>query len=482
MTMAARTLALDADTPLRPEVCGAILAERASKHTLPVAVRRAMRGLEGAAVAQYRDPRAGQSDGIYVPGWLRRDEVTGELLAPGRRQVWDDASPNIAVAVPWSGRGDPCGDRWGWRAARYQLLCGIDCAVDQFAGFGYVMRVSDGYRACDVVGAMHDTWRLQGFAPREVVVEGGSWQSARALAFFKAAGVRTIDAKGRPNQKLIEGYFNRLWTALSIYLPGRGQIGRYRGEMRREALAWESVRSGARDPRSCFPTLQEFLAALRKAVDYLQQETVESRVYGRWVPREAYAGAAANGQPLPGGLEAFALPVAEERKILRSGMVSVAAETPFEGLRHTYMFAAREAWRYDGAPVIVRFDPRTAAERGARIELARAWKDFAAGTVVAEAAPCVSPAPDFLAPTGFYGARRAANGEKRSSLAAVRTVVAAYDTRGEIAMRQRQDDGAVAAAVGGATPAEPRLPPRRRAPERTEEEWAALEARAGLIA
>ncbi len=501
MTMAARTLAMEslgssnvrecgsaeggagipACAGLRPETAAAILAPRSSKHQLPVAVRRAMRGLEGAVAARYRDPRAGQSDGIYVPGWLRRDEETGLLLEPGRRQVWDDASPNVAVAVPWAGRGDPCGDRWGWRAARYQLLCGIDCATEKFAGFGYVMRTSDGYRACDVAGVMHDVWRLQGFAPREVVVEGGSWQSAKALAFYDAAGVRVIDAKGRPNQKLIEGYLNRLWTAMSIYLPARGQIGRYRGEMRREALAWESVRSGARDPRECFPTLEEFLAALRQAVAYLDAETVESRVYGRWVPAAAYAGAEANGQPLPAGLEAYALPVAAERRVLRDGMVRVAAETPFEGLMHTYAFASREAWRYGGAPVIVRFDPRTAAERGARIELARPWKDFAAGTVIDAAAPCISPAPDFVGSLGFADRRQAAGAEKRGSLAAVRTVVAAYDRRGEIAMRQRQDDGAVAAAVRGATPAEPR-PPRRRAPERSEAEWAELEAQAGLIA
>ena len=499
MTMAARTLAMEsrgsskdrecgsaeggagipACAGLRPETAEAILAPRASKHQLLTPVRRAMRGLEGAVTARYRDPRAGQSDGIYVPGWLRRDEETGRMLLPGERQVWDDASPNVAVAVPWAGRGDPCGDRWGWRAARYQLLCGIDCATDMFVGYGYVMRTSDGYRACDVAGVMHDTWRLQGFAPKQVVVEGGSWQSAKSLAFYKAAGVRVIDAKGRPNQKLIEGYFNKLWTAMSIYLPGRGQIGRYRGEMRREALAWESVRSGARDPRACFPTLEEFLEALRQAVDYLQRETVESRVYGHWVPREAYAGAEANGQPLPAGLDAYALPVAAERRVLRDGMVAVSAETPFEGLRHTYAFASREGWRYGGAPVIVRFDPRTAAERGARIELARAWKDFAAGTVIDAAAPCISPVPDFIAPMGFADRRRAAGAVKRGSLAAVRTVVAAYDGRGEIAMRQRRDDGAVSAALRGATPAEPK---RRRAPERSEAEWAELEAQAGLIA
>ena len=129
----------------------------------------------------------------------------------------------------------------------------------------------------------------------------------------------------------------------------------------------------------------------------------------------------------------------------------------------------------------VRFDPRTASERGARIELAAAWKDFPAGLVIDTAAPCVSPVPDFLAPTGFHDARQVANTEKRASQAAVRTVVAAYDQRGEIAMRVAEDDGAQAASIRGATPGTPKAP-RRIVPERTEAEWAELEAQAGLIA
>lgn len=449
MTMAARIAARDPDNCLRPETRAAILAERCSKHHLPAEVRRAMREVAPTVVARYRDNREGQNNGIYVPGWLRRDEETGRLLLPGERQVWDDASVNVAVAVPWAGRGDKAGDRWGWRAARYQLLAGIDCATDFFCGFGYVMRTSDGYRACDVANVMHRVWRQQGFMPKKVVLEGGSWQAKPTLDFLRTAGVGVVSAKGRPNQKLVENYFNRLWTALSIFLPGYGQIGRYRGEMRRENLNWMKVLSGSVDPRRHFPTLKTFLTALNQAVEYLRWERVESKIYGTWSPQDLYQGAEANGLKLVDGLERYALPVVARRQLRRGGMVFVTAETQMEGLRHEYAFATRDGWRFDGAPVTVRFDPATAAARGAVIELAAAWRDQRAGTVVDAAAPCVSAPPDFLSPSGIFDLRGAGRREQRANRAAVRTVVTAYDTRGPIATRLEDGEETGFALRGG---------------------------------
>ena len=483
MTMAARIAAHDPATCLRPETRAAILAERSSKHHLPVEVRRAMREVSPVAVARYRDPREGQNNGIYVPGWLRRDEETGRLLLPGERQVWDDASVNVAVAVPWAGRGDRAGDRWGWRAARYQLLAGIDCATDFFCGFGYVMRTSDGYRACDVANVMHEVWRQQGYMPKKVVLEGGSWQAKPTMDFLRTAGVGVVDAKGRPNQKLVENYFNRLWTALSIFLPGYGQIGRYRGEMRKENLNWMKVLSGSADPRKHFPTLKQFLEALNKAVAYLRWEKVESRIYGTWSPEELYQGAAANGLPLVEGLERYAMPVAARRTLRRGGMVFVTAETQLEGLRHEYAFATRDGWKYDGAPVVVRFDPVTAAARGASIELAQAWRDFRAGTVIDGAAPCVSAPPDFVNDAGLFDLRGAGRHEQRANRAAVRTVVTAYDTRG--AIRTRLDDGAATGwGLRGGVPAAAEAPEAAEEcdSKRTTARLAALEAEERMLA
>lgn len=471
MTMAARIAARDPDNCLRPETRAAILAERCSKHHLPVEVRRAMREVAPAVTARYRDNREGQNNGIYVPGWLRRDEETGRLLLPGERQVWDDASVNVAVAVPWAGRGDRAGDRWGWRAARYQLLAGIDCATDFFCGFGYVMRTSDGYRACDVANVMHRVWQQQGYMPRRVVLEGGSWQAKPTVDFLRTAGVGVVSAKGRPNQKLVENYFNRLWTALSIFLPAYGQIGRYRGEMRRENLNWMKVQSGSADPRRYFPTLRQFLDALNRAVAYLRWERVESKIYGTWSPEELYKGAEANGLPLVEGLERYALPVAAKRTLRRGGMAFVTAETQLEGLRHEYAFATREGWRYDGAGVVVRFDPATAAARGASIELAEGWRGMRAGTVVDAAAPCVSAPPDFLSDAGLFDLRGAGRREQRASRAAVRTVVTAYDARGPVAARL--DEGGRAAGLGFRGGLPPEVDGGRQLPPQPERNGAA---------
>jgi hypothetical protein len=491
MTAAARWCARSEDTPLGDAARDAILKPRASKHALPVEVRRAMRGLEGAAVLAVRNPRDAAQSAAYVPGRLRRDEETGRMLLPGERQVWDDASVNVGVVVPWQGAGDACSAKFGVRVARFQLLAGIDCATDFFCGFGYVLRISDGYRSCDVAGTMRRVWAQQGFMPRACVLEGGSWQSKNTLEFLAAAGVGVVSAKGRPNQKLIEGYFSRLWTALSLELPGRGQIGRYRNEMAKENLDWAACREGRRDPRGLFPALPEFLAALDRAIRNLNSETLESRTYrDAWVPAERYAeGIGAQGlkdartQVRADGFARFAMPVRAERQLRRGGMAFVTAETAFEGLRHEYAFAARDGFRFDGAPAVIRFDPLD-AEAGADIRLARAWHDWPEGQIIDAAAPCVSAAPDFCAPFGILDTRSAARAAKRQSRASISAIVAAYDPRGRIATVCDTAKGP-SLAIRAITPAALR-PEAAEAPADdgawSEPDWAARDRAAGLTA
>ena len=70
-------------------------------------------------------------------------------------------------------------------------------------GYAFVVHGNDAYGAADVVRALHSVWQGHGRMPKQVVMEGGSWQAHRTLRFLEAAGVRLISAKGRPNQKLI---------------------------------------------------------------------------------------------------------------------------------------------------------------------------------------------------------------------------------------------------------------------------------------
>lgn len=351
-------------------------------------------------------------------------------------------SVNVGVVVPWARVGDPCADRWGCRVARFQLLLGIDCATDMCVGYHYVMRQSDAYGAADVVQAFDATWHLAGGAPKEVVIEGGAWQAKRTLDYLAAAGVTPISAKGRPNQKLVEGYFNRLWTCLSLTLPPTGQVGRFRGEMVAENADWRRARQGAIDPRTRFPTLTEFLSALDKAIAYLNAERIESRAYGAWVPAEAYA--KARLQSLPEGLERYALPVREVRTLRRQGLVAIRATSPL-GWPHTYHFAVEDGWRYDGAQVAVAFDPANPA-RGAVVTLEKPFRDTPAGTLLDPAATLLNAAPTIMRTllgweVGEVGRIDEAKAAKRRAMATVAAQTAAFDARGVKARTARDNSG-----------------------------------------
>ena len=110
MTMAARWSAKNPESPLSDETRAAILKPRASKHTLPVEVRRACRASVAEVVRYRQGSKAGLSDGIYTPGWLRMADDGSRRLVPGERQVWDDASVNVGRGgAVGAGRG--CDER-----------------------------------------------------------------------------------------------------------------------------------------------------------------------------------------------------------------------------------------------------------------------------------------------------------------------------------------------------------------------------------
>lgn len=482
LTAAARFAAKDATSPLSQETRQAILKIRASKHLLPVEVRRALRASE-AEVRRHRDPKSGQNDGLYTPGWLRMSSDGTRRLVPGERQVWDDASVNVGVVVPWARGGDKCSDRFGVRVARFQLLACVDCAGDFCPGYSYVMRENDAYSAADVTAALWRVWQLNGYAPDECVMEGGSWQAGRTLDFLAASGVQLISAKGRPNQKLVEGWFNRLWTVLSMTLPPRGQVGRFRGEMASENTQWRRCREGAADPREHFPLLSDFLNSLDKSINFLNSETVESRLYGTWTPCEQYAAQAAKGHPLPQGLRRYALPVRENRKLLRFGEVNVTAPDAF-GYPTPFKFVSDDAAMFQGADVTVSFDP-CEPEAGAVIELASDFHDMKAGRVIDPAARCVSAVGEMVrTQSGIWAFRMTdprdeAREAKRASRAKVGAQVAAFDERG-VKARHAEHEGKEQYAFGEKAAESAEITGGTPVPQE-ETDWAKLEAAAGIM-
>ena len=118
----------------------------------------------------------------------------------------------------------------------------------------------------------------------------------------------------------------------------------------------------------------------------------------------------------------------------RGGLVEVTAGLPF-GLEgsHPYLFAGVDAWRYEGAPVVVSFDP-AALQDGASIRLARRWRDYPAGHVVDDAAPCLSAVPIATRTGGLWrvstlDARAAGRAARKAGRTAVATLSRSFDDR-----------------------------------------------------
>jgi hypothetical protein len=382
MTTAAYLCAHDPASPLRQEVRAAILKDRANKNYLPVEVRRAFAGMGNAHLCARGGAKAltGQ---VHLSGHLRMIEENGawRRLRGGEREVWDDLSINLGVWVPGPDSTPMLG--------RFQLLLGIDCASDFVVGWSYVVRLRDSYNQEDVVRTLHQVWKARGHVPREVVLEGGPWQSQRALAFVAEAGARVVNAKGRPWQKLVEGFFNRFHTIQSVELP-KGNLGRFRGEMARETAEWTACRAGSRDPQTCFHSLPELLNGIDKVVAILNARRMDSRTYAdRWVPAERYeSGISEVGKSaLPAGLWRHALPVRVRRSVQR-GTVKVSAANAL-GLPAEYHFGCAEVADFNGAEVVVSFDPYH-EPMTAVVELAKSFDGYREGKVIAEAAPCLS--------------------------------------------------------------------------------------------
>ena len=265
------------------------------------------------------------------------------------------------------------------------------------------MRGTDAYGGEDVVRSMYGAWSLAGKMPKQVVMEGGAWQSKKVVDFL-AAGVTMISAKGRPNQKLVEGFFNRLWTAMSLELPAYGQVGRFRGEMAAENKAWMRCREGRADPHQYFPTLDVFLAALDSAIEFCNADRIESRQYGNWVPRRHKAGWEAQAQPIPSGLVARSLASGSGTQGEPSGAGEGAYGIARLALRMIISFRVVSFFRFDGAAMRVRFDPYNVGA-GAVLTLPRAFQEYPAGYCVAESASCISAAPDMAAVQGWLDNR-----------------------------------------------------------------------------
>lgn len=382
-TLAARLFAQSSECS--PELRNAIMKPRASKHTLTKSIRDSMT-IAPDLFAHHRSPNEAKLHGLYAPGSLRMSRADDGMrrLFAGERQSWDDASINFCVAVPWPWGGDKCSDKFGYRVGRFQLLAGIDDASDFCPGFSFVIRPKQSYNHKDVMAAQWRVWR-DDVLPTSVMLEGGAWQANNAHEFYRQVGVETIDATGRPHSKLIENYWNRLWTVLSLV---DGQIGRFRGEMERENDLLVRCQNGRLDPRKVFPSLEQALRAIEAAIRMLSKEPVESKKYGKWIPEERYREDLAI-HPRESLEASMAWAAAPEQHIrtVRKNLVCVTCQSPV-GDSFPYHFSCEDLWQFRGKEVRIHFDPWSLPLE-ATIVLAEDHAGLKAGTVITHHAVCL---------------------------------------------------------------------------------------------
>ena len=328
----------------------------ASKHQIPAVAKELARKANGLVPLHRQGERGLTSRGAYAPGGLRNDTMHATARATaGTRASWDDATVNFGVVIPWTHGGCKLSEKYGVKLGRFQLLLVHDEATSYVPAWSHVIRESQAYRGTDVAEAVMRVSR-DVCLWESLVLEGGVWQGRRMARVMEGMGTKLISAKGRPQCKLVENYFNRLWTRLGME-DGLASVGRFRGEEKATSEFYVKCRAGGADPRGKFPWLEQAVQGLENSVRFLNADRIESPRYGKWVPEERWEkDMQANPRPVLAPEKLWlAAPVMEKRKVTRSG-VSVTATGPL-GLRMIYTFTGSCLWEWEGREVEVYFDP-----------------------------------------------------------------------------------------------------------------------------
>ena len=318
---------------------------------LPVEVVEVMRKARPLVGAHRGGSKRLRSEGPYVPGTMRRHHEEARRLRAGERFSVDDITRDIACWIPWPWGGCPCSDRYGVRLGRWQTLVVLDDATNMAVAASTVFRFEQSYRGSDVASLIIRTERDIGM-PDQWVLEGGVWQGERVLSLL---GDRWISAKGRPNQKLVERWIHEMHTRLSVEL---GNVGRRRGEIRKNSETYVACRAGRRDPRDHFLAFETSQAAFDRAVCWLNDREVRSRDYGTWTPSRRWdLDTAANPRTCRAGDELWlAAPVARDITVRRLGVLRLREVGP-HGIPMDWVFTADWLHEHEGRQVRVFFDP-----------------------------------------------------------------------------------------------------------------------------
>lgn len=324
---------------------------------IPSAAKNAMRKAS-THTQHHRGGRKIIRELSYQPSLMRLTRDGSRRLFAGEQASWDDATINFGVVVPWPWGGCPCSDRYGVKLARFQLLVCHDDATSYIPFFTYIIRESQSYRAADIAPAMLRVL-THVCAYKSFVVEGGSWQSDRIKTLFAETGTELIDAKGRPQCKLIENRFSCLWGHIASLAPD-ASIGRYRGEEKATSELYVACRNGKKDPRQFFPSLEESLEILTTAIQRANATRLTG-IYGTWVPEDRWINDMYDNpvHALDEQHAHMAAPIIATRKVTKS-MIKWTGRGP-NGLSQTWYFSAPELVHHNGRTLALHFDPLQSA-------------------------------------------------------------------------------------------------------------------------
>ena len=327
----------------------------ASKHQIPAVAKELARRANGLVPFHRQGERGLTSKSAYAKGLLRHDSMGTRRAWAGERASWDDATVNFGVVIPWSYGGCELSEKHGVKLGRFQLLLCHDEASSFVPAWSHVIRDSQAYRGTDVAEAVMRVSRDVCLF-ENLVLEGGVWQGRRMKRVMEGMGVGIISAKGRPQCKLVENYFNRMWTRLGME-PGLASVGCFRGEEKETSDFYVKCRAGHANPIGKFPWLEEAVQGVENSVRFLNADRIESKVYGKWIPEERWAlDMEEHPRPVMAPEKIWlAAPVMEKRKVVR-GTVSVRCTGPM-GLKMTYSFTGGGLWEWEGRDVEVYFDP-----------------------------------------------------------------------------------------------------------------------------
>lgn len=338
------------------------------EHAWTVIHRRVATGLCQAALEVMRrarklvgahrgGPKRLRSEGPCVEGGMRIHWAEHRRLYAGEQYSVDDLTRNVPCWIPWPWGGCKCSNAHGVRLGRWQTLAVHDDASGMVVAVKSVFRYEQSYRGADAASVVYQTEREIGMAGFQAmqsrwVVEGGVWQSEQMLA---ALAGRFISAKGRPNQKLIEGWFNGFQTRDSVH---SGDVGRIRGENLATNTLYLACRDGREDPRKRFLAFEDGQERLMESIRWMNTKEVRSRHYGNWVPQERWDADTA-ARPLVTRDAADAWVMSPERrrlKVTRGAMLKCQACGPL-GVPMPLVFQAPWLWEHAGRSVDVYFDP-----------------------------------------------------------------------------------------------------------------------------